>query len=326
MTNPFVSIIIPTYNRALYIGKAIDSVLAQTYQDWELIIWNDGSTDETEQIVKSYKDPRIRYYYEVNHGKCYALNNSISLSKGKWIAILDDDDQWRHDKLEMQVRVVNKYPQIDVLFTNYSNLNEVTGEQGFGFSQNKRGLDELTLTQLEEQVFLISDKFPEGISTANFVLPSSTIIKKSIFKKVGLFNEELRNAEDAELWWRIYLHGFFFAFTTYILVDRFKPQGSLSSVSVKTFLNVLNATDLIRDEIYKFNRQDLLHLTKKSYRKAWLGILKEYAKSGERKKAWGAFLNSLQYGFSMDGLKFLAAAFLGPKIINKIRRSPDLGN
>lgn len=302
MTNPFVSIIIPTYNRALYISKAIDSVLAQTYSDWELIIWNDGSTDETEQIVKSYKDPRIRYYYEANHGQCYALNNSISLSKGKWIAFLDDDDQWYHSKLDSQVGIVDRHPEVDVLFTDYNNMNLASGEKGSGFVQSKKGIEKLILTQLEDEVFLIAENIPAGISTNNFILPSSTLIKKSIFKKVGLFNEELRNSSDAELWWRIYLHGYNFALIKIVLLDRIKPEGSLSSASILAYQNKIKAIDSIRYELISFNRHDLLYLTSRSYRNAWLGITNEYLKAGERTKALGSFYYSLRYGLSLKGL------------------------
>lgn len=314
MTDPFVSVIIPTYNRAKFIGKAIDSVLSQTYSDWELIVWIDGSTDETEQIVQSCQDERIKCYYEENHGKCYALNRSIELSKGTWVAILDDDDQWRQSKLQTQIEVLNKHPQIDVLFTNFTNLNEVSGEEGIGFTQHKVAIDKLTLTELEQGVSLITSNLPEALGTANFILPSSTIISKLVFQEVGLFNENLRNSEDAEFWWRSYLHGFSFAICKEILVDRIKPIGSLSSASIITYQNVIKCIDSIRDEVVNFDRQDLNYLINDSYKKTWLGLAREYFRSGDKKRASAALKQTFRYGIKFRDIFSLIGALLSPKI------------
>jgi glycosyltransferase involved in cell wall biosynthesis len=110
MFRPLVSIITPTYNHERFIGSCIESVLEQTFFDWEQIIIDDGSTDSTPDVVRRYKDPRIRYFRR-NHGGLSTLhqiyNQSLELARGEWIAILEGDDFWPKDKLEKQLRVHN---------------------------------------------------------------------------------------------------------------------------------------------------------------------------------------------------------------------------
>lgn len=98
---PTVSVVIPTYNRAHLVGRAIQSVLNQTYQDFEIIVVDDGSTDNTEEVVKSFNDPRIRYIrHDQNRGGSAARNTGIKMARGEYIAFQDSDDEWLPEKLE----------------------------------------------------------------------------------------------------------------------------------------------------------------------------------------------------------------------------------
>jgi len=103
---PTVSVIIPTYNRAHLVGRAIRSVMSQTCQDFEIIVVDDGSTDDTEKVVSSFNDPRIRYYqHQTNRGHSATRNTGITMSRGKYIAFLDSDDEYLPEKLEAQLEV-----------------------------------------------------------------------------------------------------------------------------------------------------------------------------------------------------------------------------
>ena len=121
-----VSIVLPTYNRADLLGRAIDSVVAQTYAHWELIVWDDGSTDETRRVVDRYSDPRIQYLRGTNHGAAYARNRAIEASGGEYLAFLDSDDEWNADKLWLEAAALTSHPEIDVLFSDFLNVNRAS--------------------------------------------------------------------------------------------------------------------------------------------------------------------------------------------------------
>lgn len=118
-----VSIIMPSYNTAQYIAKTIQSVIDQTYQNWELIIVDDCSTDDTDILVGRIKDPRIKYIKnEKNSGAAVSRNRALREAKGKWIAFLDSDDLWKPDKLEKQIKFMNKN-NYSFSYTNYEEID-----------------------------------------------------------------------------------------------------------------------------------------------------------------------------------------------------------
>ena len=125
MVNELVSIIMPSYNTASYIGLTIKSILNQTYQEWELIIVDDCSIDETDNIVYSFKDKRIRYYKnQKNLGAAVCRNRALREARGRWIAFLDSDDLWKSEKLEKQVAFMKK----NNYYFSYTNYEEIDSE------------------------------------------------------------------------------------------------------------------------------------------------------------------------------------------------------
>lgn len=136
--NDLVSIVMPSYNTAEYIADSIRSVLAQTYPNWELLIVDDCSTDETDVIVASFDDPRIRYFKnEKNGGAAVSRNRALREAKGKWIAFLDSDDLWMPDKLEKQIGFMetNGYR---FSYTCYGEINERSEPTGVHVSGPKK--------------------------------------------------------------------------------------------------------------------------------------------------------------------------------------------
>lgn len=111
MNDPLVSVITPTYNRAYIIKNAIDSVMNQTYPNWELIVIDDGSTDNTKEVVESYQDQRIRYYKQNNQGPAKARNRAGRLAKGKWIAYIDSDNELLPNYLDTMVKWLKDHPK-----------------------------------------------------------------------------------------------------------------------------------------------------------------------------------------------------------------------
>ena len=136
--NNIVSIVMPSYNTACYIKESIQSVLAQTYADWELIIVDDCSTDNSEDVIKSIKDDRIRYFRnEQNSGAAASRNKALREARGKWIAFLDSDDLWHPEKLERQIRFMEE-TGCSFSYTNYSEIDESSRPLGRTVTGPKR--------------------------------------------------------------------------------------------------------------------------------------------------------------------------------------------
>ena len=124
MEDKFVSIIMPTYNCAKFIGKTIESVIAQTYENWELIIVDDCSKDNTEEVVSKYKDNRIKYHrLENNSGAAVARTEAMKKARGSYMSFLDSDDLWKKDKLEKQLEFMNKN-NYNFTCTEYEQIDE----------------------------------------------------------------------------------------------------------------------------------------------------------------------------------------------------------
>lgn len=183
-----VSVILPTYNRAAVVAKAIDSVLKQTYQAFEIIIVDDGSIDKTEDIVNSYKDERIIYIkHKRNKGAGAARNTGITNARGDYIAFQDSDAEWLPEKLEKQVRVFSECsPEVGVVFSGFWKV------------------------WLDKRIYIPStDKFLVGSNSHvqmlynNVVDTPAALVRRACFEKSGYFDDYLRTWEDWELWIRI---------------------------------------------------------------------------------------------------------------------------
>jgi len=186
--NPEVSVIIPTYNRERLIMRAIQSVLNQSFKNWEMIIVDDGSKDNTHQIIKSLlTDPRIIYLkLEKNVGMCEARNLGIRKARGKFIAFLDSDDEWLPAKLEKQLDVfAANIESTGLVYTGAFFINIATGERRIRLARKKGNIFD---TQLTEN--------PIGGS-------SRVMVRKVCFDQVGYFDPDFTSLEDWEMWTRI---------------------------------------------------------------------------------------------------------------------------
>jgi glycosyltransferase involved in cell wall biosynthesis len=186
--NPRVSVIIPTYNREKLILKSIDSVLKQSFQDLEILIIDDASSDNTESVIRSFGNEKIRYFkLDKNSGQCVARNYGIGKARGEYIAFLDSDDEWLPDKLKLQIGCFEKG----------------SGKTGavYGGSYKRDVVNKIT-TFIDKKYFRgnINDKFLEGFCPPT---PSLFLVKKSVLQEVNGFDEELLTFVDLDLWLRI---------------------------------------------------------------------------------------------------------------------------
>jgi len=188
MTNPAISIIIPTYNREKLIIKALNSIFAQTFTDFEILIIDDASTDNTKEVIESLANPKIKYYkLDKNSGQCVARNYGIKRASGEFIAFLDSDDEWLPEKLESQMECFQKGP---------SNLGAV-----YGFSYQKDMISNKTV--LKSGPYFrgdINGKFLEGFCPPT---PSIFLVRKEALEKVNYFDENLITFVDLDLWIRL---------------------------------------------------------------------------------------------------------------------------
>jgi glycosyltransferase involved in cell wall biosynthesis len=206
---PTVSVIVPTYNCGRFIADALASILAQTVRDFEVIVIDDGSTDDTWKRVQAF-GPSVKYIYQPNAGVSAARNTGIQASRGLLIAFLDADDVWLPQKLERQVAVMEDDPGIGVVYSWWGYMDEA----GTPLPQTQRPTH-------HGQVF---EELLRGI----FVLPSMWLIRRACFNRVGLFDPELR-FEDWDLLLRIAAAGYPFACVPEILAHYRLHTNSLSS-------------------------------------------------------------------------------------------------
>ncbi|PSB31103.1 glycosyltransferase family 2 protein [Chlorogloea sp. CCALA 695] len=183
---PTVTVIIPTYNTITYLPKTLESVLNQTFTDFEIIIIDDGSTDTTAKWLGNLVEPRIKIVVQTNQGVAVARNKGIALASGKYIAFLDSDDLWEPTKLEKQVQCLDADPAVGLVNTWIKNIDE----QG----------NDLVVVRVPEAEGNVWNQIIEE----NLILCGSVpMIRRSSFEEVGVFDCNLLSAEDWDMWIRL---------------------------------------------------------------------------------------------------------------------------
>lgn len=188
-----ISIVIPLYNKEKQVGSTLRSVLAQTYQDFEVVVVDDGSTDGSVAVVEAIDDPRIRIIRQKNGGVSAARNTGIREAKGEFISFLDADDEWKPEYLATQTRLIQTYPECDVFATNY----ELKDESGT-----------VTPTILHKLPFdgqdgILENYFEVASCSHPPIYSTTIIIKKSAIKYIGGFPEGIKSGEDLLTWARL---------------------------------------------------------------------------------------------------------------------------
>jgi glycosyltransferase involved in cell wall biosynthesis len=197
---PKVSIVTPLYNSSVYIQSTLGSVLAQTLENWELILVNDGSQDDTTEKVKPYlADPRISYISQDNQGIAGARNTGIAAARGEWVCLLDHDDRWLPNKLEKQLEFAATY-NLEIVSTD---AFVVKGAERHLYSTNfpKETVVALAHSLRDDDVDIF-----KLLIEGNFLCSSSVAIKRQLFERLGLLDPKAAPADDYEMWLRCSAH------------------------------------------------------------------------------------------------------------------------
>lgn len=191
-TMPRVSVIIPVYNSEKTIGDALDSIAAQTYTGYEVIVVNDGSTDQSEGVIKKYMRPPldVTYVEQANKGPAAARNAGLRIARGEFIAFLDADDLWDKDKLATAVEAMDANPRVKLVFTDMRHM--VNDSLVHSSYLHERGYRHLA-----------GGHIYDNLLKGNFIFTPTVVLRRDVLNETGHFDEQLPIAEDYDLWLRI---------------------------------------------------------------------------------------------------------------------------
>jgi len=270
-TITMISVIIPTYNRAKIVREAVESVLPQTYRNFEIIVVDDGSTDDTYEVLENYiREKKIVYHYQKNSGVACARNQGIKLSQGDYIAFLDSDDLWVPNKLERQMKLFEKNVDSGVVYS-------------WAFSRAANGNIKISRPSYKGYLF-------ERLLLGNLIPNVTVVFKKRIVEKIGFFDERLKRSEDWDFWLRASEH-FHFDFVPEILVEVRSFGDTITKKAElldQTFLVVL-------DKVFSCGDlpAEVLALKRHAYANRYLDYMTGYYRHNMVSKVWLCFMKSL---------------------------------
>ncbi len=301
ISNPLVSIVIPTHDRKDLLPRAIQSAQNQTYSNTEIIVVSDGSTDGTDEVMEEIKakDSKITYIsYQPGKGGNYARNTGIKAAKGDYVAFLDDDDEWHSDKLQKQIDVVKSDPSIGLVCCGINSITE--------------GVDYVT-----KYIPPAEYDSSKQILIKNCIGSTTTVmVRKDIFEKSGLFDEELGALQDFDLWIRICQH-------THVGVVK---EPCVEYYNYKSSNQVSQYTDKYEKAVNIISSKygDLVKKLTKSERKdrdIWLQLLlaKKCIRNGDPKRARKYVMKAQKSGITKDTIACWFATWFSPDTVNRVK-------
>lgn len=304
---PTVSILIPTFNCGQYISHAIESALNQSYQDVEIILVDDGSTDNTRELLKEYiKEGACKYIYQSNQGVAEARNATLRAARGEYVAFLDADDFWEPDKLELQMNFLAERPDVALL---HGNIRIVDA------GKNQTIFDSLPINRRHKCDHIFGELY-----LGNFINTSTVVIKRECLDRIGCFDTNLIQAEDYDLWMRVaaeFKCGFQDVVMGTYRVHRTNTSKNSNQV-IKHELKVLHKMQYLYPNLVSAIPEEKVkkRLFDKNYSLAY-----RYFSEYEFKNARKYFSESLRFKrFSIHPYLYIIASHFNRKIIEKLRQ------
>jgi len=234
--SPSVSVIVPTYNRAALLAEALASIQQQTHPCTEIIVVDDGSTDETAATMK-FPPPGVRYVQQTNGGPAVARSTGMRLATSEFVALLDSDDLWAPERLARQLSMLQAYPELDVIFGLEAKFTADAK------SEEIEVRDKSVLAALHTTKGPLADPFGL-LLTENYIPTSSVLVRRAWLEKVGFMDRAVQPAEDHDLWFKLAVAGCKFGFVNAVLCHRRMHGGNL--VNQWTRLAIAGAKVLAR--------------------------------------------------------------------------------
>jgi len=257
------SVIIPAYNAMTYLPETLDSVLNQTFTNFEVLIINDGSTDHIIPWIAEVTDPRVQLISQENQGVSLARNTGIANAQGEYIAFLDADDLWEATKLEKQVRCLDTEPEVGLVYTWTQLVDEHGEPTGVKYNSHLEGV--------VWQQILVGDIVCSG---------SSAMVRRSCFEVAGVFDPDLSSAADFDMWTRIAAHYPFALIKEYLLYYR-----QTSTTMSRNHLKMMQDLHITFEKRFQSVPLELLHLKNIAYAGMYRGIAWKSMYEGDYKGA-----------------------------------------
>ena len=295
-----VSVVIPTYNNAGTLAQAIQSVLAQTYGEIDVVVVDDGSTDGTPEVMREF--PGVRYLRQANGGLPAARNAGIAATRGELIAFLDSDDWWEPEKIAAQVERLRATPEVGLVYTDL----RVIYDDG-------RVLESFLASRPLAGDGLVFDRLVQS----GFILPSTVLLRREVLEQVGTFDESMRSHEDIELWLRV-TRRWPVALVREALTNRRQGTGNMTAnpylraeYSVRLCEKVLGHGGLSAEQERAVRRSLHERLFERAY---------YFLSVGEGAQARADLRRLLGMGFKPKACAYLVASLLPPGALRALRR------
>jgi len=307
-----VSVLIPTYNRAYIIREAIESALAQTFSDFEIVIVDDGSTDNTKGLIESLGSEKIRYTrHEENLGCSAACNTAVANAQGEFVAFLDSDDCWKPDYLYRQVDFLTRHPEVDAAFSDVE-IVSATGKLPSLIALMKRFPKLLVCNSRAEEYVLDQRELYLCLLEEVPIKPTALVVKKEMFSKAGNFDQSWPSGTDWDLFLRFSRIGRFGYINRALAIQRrtsdathlkFREKDKLFLLNV--FLNERMKLGGDEEALAAVNRGILGHCKDLGW---------DYLHSGQRTKSFAAYLRGYRETRESLMLMRAAAVFLPERV------------